>query len=87
MSEVEPAVAQAVEKRAQTFKHSALTGVSIEVAFGCHFGLRVRFETHRRSVHESLGRSLCYDTVSSFAGLVVAREPTKVSITGFRNGL
>ncbi len=49
--------------------------------------LRVRFETHRRSVHESLGRSLCYDTVSSFAGLVVAREPTKVAITGFRNGL
>ena len=39
MSEVEPAVAQAVEKRARTFKHSALTGVSIEVAFGCHFGL------------------------------------------------
>ena len=24
---------------ARTFKHSALTGVSIEVAFGCHFGL------------------------------------------------
>jgi len=49
--------------------------------------VRVRFETHRRSVHESLGRSLCYDTVSSFAGLVVAREPTKGAITGFRNGL
>ncbi len=36
---------------------------------------------------KSLGRSLCYDTVPSFAGLVVAREPTKVAITGFRNGL
>ena len=55
-----------------------------QVPEGC---LRVRFEHHRRGVHEPLGRSLCYDKVPSFAGLVVMREPTKVAITGFRNGL